>query len=236
MPQMTFKTIKKSSAPDLVVSQILKQIDNNTFPPGSKLPSQRELATMLGVGRSSIREAVNALVVRGYLEPIQGRGTFIRKTLPDADTRLEDLATAFRASSIMELMEARVMLECKSAALAAERANAAQINRIRESLARISVADVDYEIFLKQDLQFHHALAEATHNVVINEMTKFVLDKLAIHHAQLHTDRLSLAYRQISVDTAREVLAAVEAGDQKRAAEWMERHLGAIREELDEIL
>lgn len=70
---MSFEAIKKSSAVSQVTEQILEQIKKNILPPGSRLPSQRDLAVQLGVGRSSIREAVNALVVRGYLEPIQGK-------------------------------------------------------------------------------------------------------------------------------------------------------------------
>jgi GntR family transcriptional repressor for pyruvate dehydrogenase complex len=81
---------------------------------------------MLGVGRSSVREAINALVVMGYLEPLQGKGTFIKAVLPVADTGIEKLNAAFSAGSIFDLMEARVLLECRSAALAAERADAAR--------------------------------------------------------------------------------------------------------------
>ena len=57
--------------------RIIEKITGGELVPGSRLPSQRDLARMLGVGRSSVREAINALVVMGYLEPLQGKGTFI---------------------------------------------------------------------------------------------------------------------------------------------------------------
>ena len=69
---MAFVTIRKSSAPEMVAEQIIERISDGELSPGSCLPSQRELARMLGVGRSSVREAINALVVMGYLKPLQG--------------------------------------------------------------------------------------------------------------------------------------------------------------------
>jgi len=233
---MVFKTIKKDSAPDLVVRQILDQIDNNTLSPGSQLPSQRELAALLGVGRSSIREAVNALVVLGYLVPIQGKGTYIREDLPGSDAGMEKLADAFRAGSIFDLMEARTMLECQSAALAAERGEATQVKKIRAALLEIPDNDEGYTVFLKADLAFHYAVAEAANNVVIREMTKQVLDKLKTHHASLNTDLLSRSYRQESIQSAAKVTEAVEVGDPDSAALWMARHLSAINVELGKLI
>lgn len=233
---MGFTAIKKSSAVNLVVDQILEQIHNNTLPPGSRLPSQRDLAVLLGVGRSSIREAVNALVVKGYLEPIQGKGTFIKSIPPDSDERLEKLSTAVQVSSIFNLMEARTLLECKTAALAAIRGTPELLQKIETVFENISADNENYEVFLEADMKFHIALAEATKNEVICEMTKLVLSKLAEHHAELKTDQLSRTYRKRSIETAREVLRAVRKGNQVDAALWMERHLSVIKDELDKIL
>lgn len=233
---MSFEAIKRNSAVNLVAAQILKQIKNNTLPPGSKLPSQRDLAVQLGVGRSSIREAVNALVVKGYLEPIQGKGTFIRANLPGSEERLERLSTAVQVSSIFNLMEARMLLECKSAALAAERAEGDDIQKLEDVFEGISLENQNYELFLESDMRFHIALAEATRNEVICEMTKLVLAKLAEHHAKLKTEQLSQTYKKVSVETALEVLKAVKLHKQKDAALWMERHLSAIKDELEEVL
>ena len=91
---MTFETIRKSSAPDMVAEQIIEMIAGGELAPGTQLPAQRDLAQMLGVGRSSVREAINALVVMGYLEPLQGKGTFIKDVLPTSDPGIEKLAAA----------------------------------------------------------------------------------------------------------------------------------------------
>lgn len=233
---MAFEAIKKSSAPEMVAGQILKQIEEGELPPGSRLPSQRDLAGLLGVGRSSVREAVNALVVMGYLTPIQGRGTFVSERLPHADPTVEKLTAAFHAGSIFDLMEAREVLECKSASLAAQRAEPAQIKGLKRIMEDLAETHTEYTLFLDADIRFHQAVAEATGNVVICEMTKLVLEKVIAHHAGLKTGRLSREYREASIHTARNIVGSIEEGDPKGASRWMAEHLSAIRDELKHIL
>jgi GntR family transcriptional repressor for pyruvate dehydrogenase complex len=233
---MNFQTIQKSSTPERVAEQILQHIEGGTLAAGARLPSQRELAEQLGVGRSSLREAINALTVMGYLEVRHGSGTYVRQARPVAAGTARQLTQALGAVSLLELMEAREMLECKSAALAAERADVAQVRRIEESLREAQRAPKDYALFLKADIQFHTALAEAAGNGVIQEMTRLVLERLELQHHRLHTERLSAAYRAESIASAREVAAAVARGDAEGAARWMQAHLSVIRAELQKLL
>jgi GntR family transcriptional repressor for pyruvate dehydrogenase complex len=234
---MGFETIRKSTAPEMVVEQILDKIEKGELEAGGQLPSQRELAQLFGVGRSSVREATNALVVMGYLEVTQGRGTFIRKNLPGSGPSTDRLHNALAAGNIFDLMEARELLECKSCRLAAERADESHIQAMEAALqkARDAAAD-DYPAFLSADLQFHYALAEATHNAVICEMTKLLIEKVLDHHARLRTRYLSSNFRSFSIDTAARVIDSVRSGDGDQAADWMRRHLNAINEELQSII
>jgi len=233
---MTFETIRKSSAPEMVAEQIVAQITAGELQPGTQLPAQRDLARMLGVGRSSVREAINALVVMGYLEPQQGKGTFIKAVLPDANGGLEKLNAAFTAGSIFDLMEARELLECRSAALAAERADPGQIRMLKRVTANVEASDETYAAFLDADIRFHTAVADAAGNVVLCELTKLVLEKVVAYHKQLKTALLPASYREVSIRTAERVVEAIEAGDGDAAARWMARHLGAIRDELKHII
>ena len=233
---MAFETIRRSSAPEKVAQQIIRKITSGELIPGSQLPSQRDLARMLGVGRSSVREAINALVVMGYLEPQQGRGTFIKTDLPSADPGMERLKHAFAAGSIFDLMEARMLLECRSAALAAERADGEQIGALKAAMKAVAGTANDYAIFLDADIRFHAAVAEAAGNVVLRELTHLVHEKVVAHHSKLKTSRLPPAYREISIRTATRVIEAIEAGDPEGAASWMARHLDAIRDELKHII
>ena len=233
---MTFEPIRKSSAPQKVAEQIVQKIVDGDLPPGAQLPSQRDLARMLGVGRSSVREAINALVVMGYLNPMQGKGTFVNAVLPTADAGLDHLTAALSAGSIFDLMEARHLLECRSAALAADRADAEQIAKLQAVMRGVARTETDYTIFLDADIQFHAAVAQASGNVVLCELTKLVLDKVVAHHRRLKTALLPPAYRERSIQTAAHVVAAIQAGDGDGAAAWMAEHLDAIRGELRHII
>jgi len=233
---MNFKTIRKSSAPEMVAEQILSQINSGDLAPGDRLPPQRELSALLGVGRSSVREAINALAVMGYLDVAQGRGTYIAADLPETDAPLAQFKAALQAGSILDLMDVRELLECRSAGLAAERAERSNIRRLENAIGHMSQCGEEYERFLEADIQFHQALAEASENQILCELTRLILDKVVAHHLRLRTTRLSPGYREISIETAEKIVAAIEVGDSKAAAEWTGRHLNAIKGELKDIL
>ena len=220
----------------MVAEQILSQIKSGDLAPGDRLPPQRELASLLGVGRSSVREAVNALAVMGYLDVAQGRGTYIARELPDADAALFQFDAALKAGNILDLMDVREMLECRSARLAAERAEGAKLRRLENTLRGMRAAKEDYTHFLEADMRFHRALAEASENQILCELTRLILDKVVAHHLQLRTTRLSSGYRDVSIETAEKIVAAVVAGDAATAAKWTGRHLNAIKGELKDIL
>ncbi|NNG00203.1 MAG: FadR family transcriptional regulator, partial [Desulfobacteraceae bacterium] len=193
---MAFEMIQKSTAPQMVVEQMLEKVKSGDIQPGGQLPPQRELAVMFGVGRSSIREALNALAVMGYIDVVQGKGTFVRTDIPHDDPPLSQLTRAMAVGSLLDLMEVRELLECKSVELAADRAEEKQLHRLDRIVDTMEARLADYKAFLDADLKFHYALAEATGNIVICEMMKLLAEKVSWHHAQLKTALLSMPYRE----------------------------------------
>ena len=191
---------------------------------------------LLGVGRSSLREAVNALAVMGYLEVIQGKGTFVCQRMPAADAGLAKLDGALQAGALIDLMEIRETIECRSAALAAERAGRQEIGELHRILAQIEAHQADYDAYLDADLAFHLSVARAAQNPVTLEITRLLLEKVAAHHRRLQTALLSPAYRDSSLQSARQVVTCIQKGLGPDAAAWMGRHLNEIRSELKDIL
>lgn len=233
---MEFTAIKKSSTPQMVAEQILARITSGELPAGARLPAQRQLAEQLGVGRSSVREAINALMVMGHLEVRQGSGTYVCSVPPAGQNGLGQLAAALEAVGILDLMEAREMLESHCARLAAERADAGNVRRLARQMQLVEATDADYGIFLRADLKFHELVAQAAGNPVLVELTKVVLDKLLQQHGRLKTDKLTPGYRQASIRSARNIVQAIASGDGDGAAQWMRVHLEAIRQELKEVI
>ena len=228
--------IHRQSAPRLVAEQLLSRIERGELKPGDSLPAQRQLAKLLGVGRSSLREAINALAVMGYLEVVQGKGTFICRQLPAADVSLSQLDGALQAGELIELMEIRETIECRSAQLAAERAGSREITMLSKLLKQIEARQSDYDAYLDADLQFHLCVAQAAQNSVSLEITRLLLEKVADHHRRLQTAHLSSTYRDNSLQSARMVVACIQEGRGADAAAWMSRHLNEIRSELKDIL
>ena len=228
--------ITRQSAPRLVAEQLLGKIDTGELNPGDSLPAQRQLAKMLGVGRSSLREAINALAVMGYLEVIQGRGTYICDSLPAASAGLSKLDGALQAGALIDLMEIRETIECRSAQLAAERAGKEEIRRLTKILEQIDTHRADYDTYLEADLAFHIGVAQAAQNEVTLAITRRLLEKVAAHHRRLQTEHLSIVYRDNSLQSARQVVTCIQNRRGADAAAWMDRHLKEIRSELKDIL
>jgi GntR family transcriptional repressor for pyruvate dehydrogenase complex len=234
---LAFEAIRKNSAPEMVAAQILKKIAIGEIASGTRLPSQRELAERFKLGRSSIREAINALAVMGYLDVQQGRGTFVAAKPASGEPSVTQLRAALRAGSLLDVLEVREALECRAAALAAERGDSGQLRRLKRALqAMESDFAGDYRRFLDADVQFHQALAQATANPIFSEMLRLLLEKLVGLHQALRTGELSPAYRERSVHTLRQVLGCIEKEDGPGAARAMQEHLNAIRHELKDIL
>jgi len=231
-----YAKISRDTAPKLVVEQLLNMINSGELKPGDSLPAQRELARLLGVGRSSMREAINALAVMGYLDVAQGKGTFIRDDVRPTEISLSRIQGAIRASGLIDLMEIRETIERKSAELAAERANKGQVRKMKNAVRQLDAMKENYDGFLEADMQFHFLVAEATQNSVICRITKLMLEEVAAHHRKLNTARLTRDYHDRSIESAGNILACIEKGDGHAAADWMARHLNEIREELKDVL
>ncbi|MEJ2731136.1 MAG: FadR/GntR family transcriptional regulator [Deltaproteobacteria bacterium] len=231
---MKFKTIQKSSTPEIIINEIIQHIKSGELKPGHKLPTERDMSEMFGVGRSSIREAIKGLVLSGYLESSQGKGTFIRKDLPLNDLTLLNLQHAWAAEQILELMELREILECNAVRLAAERANSEDIRRIHDALERMQACKTDIKKFYDPDFDFHVAIAEATHNKMICETMKQIIEKSHESYEKFMPDRLCPPEQ--AIQTARQIVSCIEAGEAEEASRCMKAHLGLVGIELQRVV
>jgi len=231
---MTFRSIQKSSTPVLVMREILNSIETGHLKPGDKLPTERELTKMFGVARSTIREATSALTLMGYLEVAQGRGTFLKKDLKlgkPSDFGLRDIQAA---ANIIDMVEVREVLECNTARLAAERADAEDIHRIRHAVAQMKATADDLERFIQHDFEFHISLARATGNRMILEMMKQIVEN--VHGEYENFMPKALFRRDQATLTAEEILTHLINGHGEAAARAMADHLNLVTAELQHLL
>lgn len=141
-----------------VAEQIAELIDEGAFPPGTRLPGERELAERLGVSRVTIREAEIALQAVGRLEIKTGSGVYVSETQPASRVTLPK-ASAF------EVTEARLLIESEAAALAAHHITEEAIARLEELIEQMRSPDNDTAN--EADEAFHLTIAEASNNAAM---------------------------------------------------------------------
>jgi DNA-binding FadR family transcriptional regulator len=149
------------------VRRLQADITSGRWPLNSRIPTEAELAAELGVGRSTVREAVRSLAHLGMLEPAPGRGTFVRSLNPVRGV-LADFAAEHSWS---DLLAVRRALEVQAASLAAQRGDADAIARLREAHeADAAGRDADTTERGRSPGQFHALLVEIAGNRLLTEL------------------------------------------------------------------
>jgi GntR family transcriptional repressor for pyruvate dehydrogenase complex len=150
---------------DRAIERIQEQIRTGSLRPGSRLPPENELAAQLGVGRSSIREAVKALELIRVLDVRHGDGTYVTSLQPHL--LLEGVGFAVdlvQDDAILEVVEVRRLFEPVATGLAAIRIDDAALERLGEYVEAMQEAGDDQERLVHCDHAFHSTVFEATGN------------------------------------------------------------------------
>lgn len=230
---MEFETIQRSTTSLMIVDQILNHLETGKLKAGDKLPPERVLCKMFGVGRSSVREAIRALVVMGNLEVIQGKGTFIRQVSPSGD-QSSFLENALDAMPLFDLMEAREILETRVVQLAADHVDKVDICLLHKIINRMADHEGDIKAFYEKDLYFHHALAESTGNLVISEMMKVITKMIHKHRYKFMV--ISAETREKNIATARSIVQLIGHGEGEKAAEVVREHFRLLDTKLISLI
>lgn len=202
-----------------VAQQLLELIQKGELGPGDKLPSEMELKDAFGVGRSTIREAINGLVALGAVEVRHGHGAFV---LANPTASAEPLDAAIRRSVTRDLLEARAAMEVAIAQYAAERADEDDLASIAECL-RLAEDQVARGVSaVVEGGRFHLLLAEATRNEICAQFIRMVLSMMEDRGVALSEQE---GYPEWELAAHRTVFDAVCSGDGERARRAMARHL-----------
>ena len=163
---MNLRSLRPSPLVEQAAAQLREQVTGGAWPVGTRLPGEVALAEGLGVGRSTVREAIRALTGEGLLRPRQGSGVYVLATSPRPD-----LATDLRRASVENVYEVRMMIETRAARLAAERRTEDDMARIDRALARRrAAADLSDDEFVDADISLHAAVVSAAGNPVLTAL------------------------------------------------------------------
>lgn len=226
---MNFKVVSKKSTLETIIQQIKGQIKKGILKPGEKLPSERKLSELLGVSRASVREAIQALAFSGYLEVIQGKGTYILEIATKYD-EIVNFFSEFSNYSLDYLMEARIMLEGEFARLAALNASQEEIDIIERVFNEIANSK-DLNTFVVKDLKFHLTIAKATHNPFMYGLMKIIGEMLYKETQKII--KISKDTRVNTIETTRNLVQAIRQRNAEQAKELMSEHIRNIRASLE---
>ena len=213
---------------DEAIEKLREMILSGRLKPGDRLPREADLATSLGLSRSSLREAVRALSLVRILDVRQGDGTYVSSLAADSLLDALSFIVEFHHdASVLELLEVRRILEPAASARAAVRIDDASLASLEEILDR-STPDSAVEELVRNDVEFHRAIAVASGNTVLASL---------IESLSGPTQRARV-WRGITQEGAlartlaehRSIFGAIRAHDPELARTWATVHIAGVED------
>jgi len=208
-----------------VAQELLEEIRRQQLPPGSRLPSERELVRSRGVGRSTVREALNGLALLGVIEIHHGQGMFVADASRAQQAPLEVGAALVRGLT-QELLEAREPVEAAIAALAARRHTQSDLAELEETLVIHERLLREGRSAAKYSALFHHQLADAAHNQVLASFVNSIQRQLVERGHRL--EELP-GYNDWELQEHKEIFESIRSADPDRASARIREHLAAMQ-------
>ncbi len=231
-----FRKIKPKKVSDEIYEQLRNLVIKGELKPGSKLPPERDLAVHLGVSRPSLREALNKLESQGFIEQIQGDGTYIKSFTQDhLDTAIDEFIK--NDDAIFDLLEVRKTLETWSAYYAAQRVTTEQLKDIKKYLDELKTAKDKGDTGHIADVNFHYTITYAASNVLQTHLMRNIHDwveRVSYKvRSEMYMDKKeqNLLYLQ-----HQKIYNAIEARNPNEAYNAMREHLEYVEKHMKKIL
>ncbi len=223
--QFMLHAIKKTRIHEEVVSQVHELIKEGKFKAGDQLPSERELAETFKVSRTSVREALRALETQGLIISRTGMGNFV------ADLPIESLVAPLarmlieEKDALADVFELRKLIEPQIASLAAERATARDIERMKRILSKQKEQVQRGATGVEADSELHFAIGQATQNQAIKKLVFGLMDVLSRSREESLQPE---ARRHASIESHRAIVIAIEKHDPVKARDAMRHHIEQV--------
>lgn len=212
---MPLGALRPSPLVEQAAQRLREQIATGHWPVGAKLPGETTLAGELGVGRSTVREALRALAGAGLVRPRHGAGVFVIAGEP-----AEDWPTRLRRAAVTDVYEVRIGVEVQAARLVAQRRTPEDVTALRTALeGRRAAATGDDAAFVDADIALHEAVVAAARNSVLADLfTEFLPVLREGLVTLLDLTRLREEDPGTGDDTHAALVHAVAEGDTEQAA------------------
>lgn len=219
---MKLQRARRVSLSEFVLEQLLSSMREGKLKPGERLPSELELSAMLGVGRSSVREAMRVLAFMGLIETKPGRGavvvTGLENPIPPCDA-----AYAVQSSAMLDLYEVRSILEGGAAARAAQRATSADLAAIERAAKAVEARVALGRSYFRENVEFHLAIARASHNHVLVDSLRRLLTQIRGFRQRVTDPVPELPARDVAEHRA--IALAIQQRKARQAQMLMHQHI-----------
>jgi GntR family transcriptional repressor for pyruvate dehydrogenase complex len=225
----TFGKVEKSVLSDQIAERILQMVQERRLNPGDKLPPERELAAMMNVSRPALREALRGLSMMNIIEIRQGAGAFVTDLDPAQLVQHLNFVFALDDSTILELFDARMIVEVGLIELAAQRITDEDIRLLEDNLERATHSADDIESFLQADLELHMLIARIARNPIL---ARFMESIQQLGLASRRRTAMIPGVAQRSTADHRRIVEALIRRDVAGARQAMLDHLGNVETKL----
>ena len=206
----------------VVADRIQALISDEKILSGERLPSERDLATKLGVSRASLREAILALELGGVVEVRGGSGVYVSEKA-DVETDLPEVGPG-----PFEVLSARRLIESEIAAIAARVATDGAIDAILKAVLEMEKHHADYASNEHADREFHMSIARATGNSALVGTVEYLWAQRGRLWNRLKEHFQTEELRQLTLTDHRNILEAIAAHDPAEARRAMRAHLERV--------
>lgn len=205
---------------EMAAEGLTRFIKEKKMTAGDKLPTEMELSKILGVGRNTVREALRMLVSRNIITIRHGSGSFVSEKYGVADDPLGLYWMGDGHQLTKDLQQLRIILEPPLAALAAQNATEAEIEKLGMILEELETLISRREDYTEKDMEFHVQVAECCHNGVVANLFPVISKGVLVFAGEVHETE----YEQTLV-SHRRIYEAVRMRRPKDAEEAMQFHL-----------
>ena len=228
MPELKLAPIFVPKTSDVLASELRKQILGGALAPGVSLPAERDLVTQTGLSRGSVREALRILEAEGLVTTRPGRqgGSVARMPGDESLAKYISLFVHGRGISLLSLLQTREAVEPSLAALAAQNRTADELAELVAVTERVEAAFADTPVYLAQNVNWHCAIAAASHNELLRAFMLAISSM--VYKASAIEDFATEDVRKVVIKAHRRILDAIVAKDADTARRRMARHLAAL--------
>ncbi len=235
-PSTSLLNGKSEHRSDDVLRHIVGLIFEGQIGPGSRLPSERELSESLGVSRTTLRDAMNRLRARGYIESRSKSGNYVCTAIPQSlSTPIEDVVEA-NVVGFGDIIEIREILEVWAVARAAENSTAPAIAKLQKCIVAMKASGTlkTEELFTKfgqADLQFHQTIAEMTGNPIYIHLIHFI-GHLITRSIKLSRDLITEGFAARNLEVHQNIYDSICNKNPDAAREAMVEHFAFVKKHI----